>query len=165
MKAFAKLAALALVAAPAAAVPLPTDSLSPSAPAAIVAAAQSCRDAVPADRLDEQRLTADGWSLAQMREANGRPIDTPLRIFGRESIILLAMPNVAGCTVMARLRSPSLYPAVIQALTAQFGQPAQTNAAGEVMWILGDKAVQAAATGNRERPSVRILIVHVGNSQ
>lgn len=137
--------------------------LRPGEPAAIVAAAQSCREAVTPARLDEQRLTADGWTLAQMSQ-EGRPVESPLRMFGRGSIMLVAMPESPGCLVMARLESAARYAELIQALISAFGAPARTQS-GQTLWLLeGNRAMQAETTGSRERPGVRIAIMYVGGS-
>jgi hypothetical protein len=166
MKAFAKLAGAALaLAAPLHALDAqgPASGLEPSDPDAILAATRSCHDAVTDERLDEDRLTAEGWSLATA-ERNGRPVEMPVRMFGRNSIMLIAMDS-PGCVVMARLRSREDYARVIEALTAAHGSPALTEAEGKRVWVLpNDRAMQAEPTGSRERPSLRVAVIAMRGS-
>src|SRR3954452_2031959 len=120
MKAFAKLLRLAaaLVAAPAALTAQnPLSGLPVVPPATIVAAAQSCSNAVTTDHLDEQRLTDDRWVRSEP-SAGGRPVDTPLRFFSRDSLLLTTMAGEATCIVLARIGSVRDYPAVRDGLTA-----------------------------------------------
>jgi hypothetical protein len=153
---------LALV-APAAALHAqePASSLSPVEPTAVVAAARSCHAAITPERLDEARLTADGWSGGDVR-SNGERVDTPLRLFSRDSILLFAVPDSRGCVVTARLRSQRGFAQVIEELTAAFGQPAR-NRANSYVWVFQDgRGLQVDATGNRRRPAIRIAIMHFG---
>ncbi|HEY5712893.1 MAG TPA: hypothetical protein VIT38_13450 [Allosphingosinicella sp.] len=169
MKAFAKLiwvpAAFALIPAGALA-QNPASGLPPVAPAAIIDAAQSCGNAVTTERLDEQRLAADGWTLGSVTN-NGRAADTPLRFFSRNSIMLVTTPGEASCFVMARLESRQSFVAVRDGMTAAFGRPFRADASGMTQWILTEsRAAQLDATGSREQPAVRISIIHMsGNNQ
>jgi hypothetical protein len=141
----------------------PAGGLQPSEPAAIVAAARSCHDAVTPERLDEARLAADRWTRAPVT-SDGREVETPLRIFSRDSVLLFALPDSAGCVVMARLRSRRGYTQVIEGLTAAFGT-ASRNRSNAHIWVRADgRAVQADATGDRGRPSARITVVHTGGN-
>ena len=165
MRAFAKAmaAAIALAAAPALQAQGPAGGLQPSDPAAVVAAARSCHDAVTPERLDESRLAADRWTHAPVT-SDGREVETPLRIFSRDSVLLFALPDSAGCVVMARLRSRRGYTHVIEGLTAAFGT-ASRNRSNAHIWVLADgRAVQADATGDRRQPGVRIAVVHTGGN-
>ena len=135
----------------------PTSSLRPSDPAAIVAAAQSCRAAVTAERLDEARLTADGWGRGSVSGDSG------LIIFGRGDVLLLSMPGSTMCAVTARLRNMRTFPQLSEALVAAFGRPSQSEANGTQTWLWEDgKVMRVEATGSRQSPAVRIAIMHAG---
>ena len=165
IRAFAKAmaAALVLAAAPALQAQGPAGGLQPSDPSAIVAAARSCHDAVTPERLDEARLTADRWTHAPFSTDAG-PVETPLRVFARDSVLLFALPDSAGCVVLARLRSRRGHTQVIAGLTEAFGTPAR-NRSNAHIWVLADgRAVQADATGDRRQPGVRIAVVHTGGN-
>ena len=112
MRAFAKAmaAAIALAAAPALQAQGPVSGLRPSEPAAIVAAAQSCNAAIAPQRLDEARLTADGWSGGDVRGRGGERVDTSLRIFSRGRVLLFATPDMEPISSSGRPRSPTSSP-------------------------------------------------------
>jgi hypothetical protein len=168
MKAFAKLAAAVLaLAAPIhlAGAQGPAGSLRPSEPPAIVAAAQSCRDAVTPEGLDDQRLLADGWARGQL-SSNGRNVESPLRMFGRGSIVLFAAPGAPGCILTARIRDMSRYPQVIAAMIAVFGRPYRTAENAPTIWFFeGGRLMQAEAAGSADRPAIRIAIIYHRSSQ
>ena len=157
-KAFAGTVAAALTLAVPAAAPAqgPTSSLRASEPPAIVAAAQSCLAAVTPEGLDEARLTADGWGRGSMSGGGGELI-----IFSRGDVLLLSTPGTSFCAVTARLRNMRAFPELSQALVAAFGRPSQSEANGTQMWLWEDaKVMRVEATGSRERPAVRIAIMH-----
>jgi hypothetical protein len=169
MRAFAKLFRLVIASAalPAAATAQGLGSGLPPVPlATIVAAAQSCGNAVTTDHLDEQRLTDDRWVRSEP-SADGRPVDTPLHFFSRDSLLLTTMAGEATCVVLARIESVRDYPAVRDGLTASFGQPFRSDRNGTTQWMLPEhRAAQLDSTGSRDRPSVRIAVIHMsGNSQ
>ena len=158
--------AFALAALPAAAVSESHSGLPPVAPAAIVAAAQSCSSAVTTDHLDEQRLRNDRWVLGNVSD-HGRPADTPLRFFSRDSLMLINLSGEATCVILARLESRQDFATVRDGLTAAFGQPSRSDADGTTIWVLPeDRAAQLDPAGSREEPSVRIAVIHMsGNHQ
>lgn len=165
MRAFAKLSALALALAPVAVPAQPAGSLPPSEPDAIVAAVQSCRDAVTSERLDEDRLVAQGWGRGEI-SAGGASVDMPLRLFSREAIILIATPGSPGCIVTARLADISRYQHLTSGMIAAFGQPAQAARNGSsVVWFFDNRVMQLEPTGSRERPAVRIALIYSRSSQ
>jgi hypothetical protein len=169
MRAFAKQLRLfiALASLPAAAAAQgPASGLPPVSPETIVAAAQSCSAALATDHLDEQRLTGDRWVRSEMSD-NGHPVDTPLRFFSRDSLLLTTMVGEATCAVLARIQSVRNFAAVRDGLNAAFGQPFRSENSGTTSWLLpGNRAAQLDPTGSRDRPSVRIFIIHTPeNSQ
>lgn len=138
----------------------PASSLRPSEPAAIVAAAQSCRAAVTPEGLDEARLTADGWGRGSVSGG-----DNGLIIFGRGDVLLLSTPGTSFCAVTARLRNMRAFPELSQALVAAFGRPSQSEANGTQTWLWEDaKVMRVEATGSRQSPAVRIAIMHTGGN-
>ena len=154
MRAFARLfAALALLAGPVAASAQGlAGALPPSEPAAVAAAAQSCRNAIVAGRLEEPRLIADGWTL--FRDSGGSSVATQARVYMRGPTALMVMGIRPGCTVIARFEDSAGHAALVQAMTQAFG-PAQTGADGSTAWSL------ASGIGIQLRPSpsgVRIVI-------
>jgi len=157
--------AAALLAAPAAAQDL-SSGLPPRPPETIVAAAQSCANAVTTDRLDEERLAAEGWVLGQISD-RGRSVDTSLRFFSRDSLLLMTdTSGGASCVIMARLESVRNFAPLREGLIAVFGQPSEGAAEASTMWVLpGNRAAQLDTTGSRNRPGVRIIVIHMsGNS-
>ena len=131
--------------------------LRPSEPAASVAAAQSCRDAITPERLDVEQLSRGGWYQAA---------ESPLRLFAREGVILLSNPQGSGCVVTARIAQPATYQMVMEAMVSAFGRASRASPNGEVIWMLpGNRAMQADVTGDRERPAVRIVIIYVTPGQ
>jgi hypothetical protein len=169
MRAFAKLFWLAAAFAaqpPNAAARGPSSGLPSVEPAAIIAAAQSCSNAVTTEHVDEQRLTADRWVRSQPSE-DGRQVDTPLRFFSRDSLLLTTMAGEATCAILARIDSVRGFAAVRDGLTAAFGQPFQSERSGTTRWLLPEhRAAQLDPAGSRDRPSVRIAVIHMsGNSQ
>jgi hypothetical protein len=169
MRAFAKLFRLtfALVALPAAAAGQgPSSGLPPVSPQAIVAAAQSCSNAVESGQLDERRLTDDRW-VRSLPSGGDRPVDTELHFFSRDSLMATTMAGEATCVILARLESVRGFAAVRDGLTAAFGQPFRSDRNGMTQWSLtGDRAAQLDPSGSRDRPSVRIAVIHMsGNSQ
>jgi hypothetical protein len=135
-------------------------------PTAIVAAAQSCSNALESGHLDEQRLTGDRWVRSEMSD-NGHAVDTPLRFFSRDSLMASTMTGEDSCIILARIESVRSFAAVRDGLTAAFGLPFRSERSGTTSWLLPQRrAAQLDPTGSRDRPSVRVAVIHMPeNSQ
>jgi hypothetical protein len=97
----------------------------------------------------------------------GRPVDTSLRFFSRNSLLLMTdTSGGASCVIMARLESVRNFAPLREGLIAVFGQPSEGAAEASTMWVLpGNRAAQLDTTGSRNRPGVRIIVIHMsGNS-
>jgi hypothetical protein len=162
MKVFASVLALAASSFADAQAP---SGLKPAKVGEVVAATQACLRATQADRVDEALLRADGWETATI-SADGKAVDTPLRIYGRKTGHVIIMLMGKGeprklCTVMARVPQIGDLTEAGTALAASFGKrPAQVKDGGAT-WFVEDKLISLQATGSREKPSLRVSVMVV----
>ncbi len=111
--------------------------------------------------VDEARLGEAGFARGEI-EAKGKTIETGLGFFGKANsaaiIITMAEPNPV-CTVTARIPSVERFPATVEGLSrALQSKPIQQNG-NEFTWRRGRTLVQLAATGTREKPAIRTVVM------
>jgi len=162
MKVFASLLALAASSVADAQAP---SGLKPAKVGEVVTATQACLRATQADRVDEALLRADGWEAATF-SANGKAVDTPLRIYGRKTghaIIMLVREGEPRkmYTIMARVQQVDDLREAGTALTASLGKRLAQVKDGGTTWFVEDKLINLQATGSREKPSLRVSVMVV----
>jgi len=165
MKVFASVLALAASSVADAQAP---SGLKPAKVGEVVAATHACLRATQADRVDEALLRADRWETATF-SANGKAVDTPLRIYGRKTGHAMIMVVGKGelrkmCTVMARVPQVGDLREAGTALATSLGKrPAQVKDGGAT-WFVEDKLINLQATGSREKPSLRVSVMVVAKN-
>ncbi|MBV9930816.1 MAG: hypothetical protein JO013_07710 [Alphaproteobacteria bacterium] len=140
--------------------------VAPAEPTAIAAAAASCAAALSGAGVDERRLAAAGWRRA-VTDAGATPAQASLRIYVRGDVVLLLTPDaikgvVDDCYLTARIASAQVYPRVVAAMRATFGDKPAKQDEAIVSWTVADrKTVQIMPTGRPSVPAVKITVVNL----
>ena len=132
-------------------------------PQDIVEAVASCMAATSAGSIDAAQLAADGWTPATM-SAEGRPVDSPLRIFGRKQSAAIIMTSTSAdvvCIATARIATPARFADVERALSTRLGGQIVERKSGETMFFTGGKVVSIMLTGKPRTPAVRIGVMQM----
>ncbi len=98
--------------------------------------------------------------------SKGKTVATPLKFYGRKggnAILMTTTGSTASdlCTVTARIERVAGYAAVAEALTTDLKKPPFKSNPTETVWLIGQTAVQLAATGSVSKPSVRVSVLHL----
>ena len=98
--------------------------------------------------------------------SKGKTVATPLRFYGRKAGNAILMTSTGGagqdlCTVTARIERVAGYTAIAEALTTDIKKPPFKSNPTETVWLIGQTAVQLAATGSVSKPSVRVSVLHL----
>jgi hypothetical protein len=151
---------LAVLAIFAIAAPAVGQGLPPVANDELLAAVRSCAAATNPTGVDPRKLEADGWRKATM-SANGKPVATPLTMYGKGHLLLMFDSAGASplCIVTGRILSVAEFPKLQAAFAAAYGAPIKDDGKGEQMFIAPDhRVVDLASTGSNDRPAVRVGI-------
>ena len=159
MKRLAPLAAA--LAVPAAAQPAPPQ---PADPALVLAGITACVAATGSGGVDRAVIEAEGWALGQIRGENGAELPNTLEFRSRPgSSVLMSTP--AGedlCMVVSRVADePAVVAVRARMLEAWPGTPEDRQEAGDV-WFSGNHLLSFAWSGQRDTPSVRIIVKDKG---
>ena len=150
-----------LIAAPARA------EMLPSTPESVVEAAVDCWQAANATAVDEPGLRAKGWTIATMSAADGKPISSTLRAYGKTGssamLMVSAQADPRGCIVVARLNKLTDIAAtaqlLLQRLTALDAKvEGKRVSPSEIAYFLLPKAAMLRVTGSPEKPGTSIQV-------
>ena len=160
----AKLGRLALLLL---ALPTAANAQTASPPAAIVDAAADCWQATGPTSIDLAQLTAKGWVAGGLKDKDGKPVQTPLRFFGKKgsSITVMVLPTgkSPACSVLSRVSGTGDYKPLVDQLQRRFKQfdPAlKAGRAGKngLGFIGGGRIVLVEPTGTQTTPAARIVV-------
>jgi len=142
--------------------------LKPNSPEVIASAATDCWTASGQSTIDEARLQQLGWAAGSIRSPDGKTIDNPLRIFGKQgsSVVLMIMntPTMTACTIMSRVKKPTDIGATAQLLFSKLKaiDPAvkggRGGKPGEIVYLSLPRIAELVATGTKEKPGTRIVV-------
>ncbi|GAA4217666.1 hypothetical protein GCM10022253_16690 [Sphingomonas endophytica] len=161
-----RLLVAALCAVGTAASPANAKARAPASPEEIVAGVRSCVVSVGPAGLDQARLAADGWSKASISSKDGKPVESPLIVYGKGRLMMVSTTPARGtsqlCTVMADIGSVSAFPGIQAAMANAYGAPFKDDGKGEQFFAAPDhRYIDLASTGNNDRPSIRAAVVYV----
>ena len=165
MKRFANLFALAVFVSVGSIAEAQTDGLQPVKPEAVAASAKSCAGAVSATGVNEQQLSADGWSEGKLT-SEGKQVESPLRFLSRDHALLLLLREdgkpSSSCVILARIESRQDYQRAVEATQAALQGRVARSENGKVVWLLQDgKAAQIEVAGTNDKPSVRVAVMQL----
>lgn len=118
-----------------------------------------CFAATPATGLMPGALEERGWQRAKI-EKSGRPVESPLLIFGhadRAPLIMLSAESGSGiCIVTARVKDL----AAIEEFKSAWGDALpKPNTDGTISFFAEGHAIQMAATGSKKEPGIRLVVM------
>ncbi|HKP34423.1 MAG TPA: hypothetical protein VJT70_06560 [Sphingomicrobium sp.] len=139
--------------------------LRPSTPDAIADAAVDCWQSVGPAAVDEAKLRALGWK-AGSTSANGRPIDIPVKVYGKSgSNVMLMLMNTggqSGCVITALVPKVEDIRTAAQSLLMKLRaiDPAVKGArqGQSVAYVSLPRVAQLAPAGTAQKPATRIII-------
>ncbi len=129
--------------------------------AGIEAALGACLSATGTAGVDEAKLTERGFARGKI-EADGKAVASELGFYGQadNAAIIITMANPKPiCTVIARIPSIERFPDTVEAINGALQSKPIRQEGNEVTWRHGAAIVQLAATGTREKPSIRTVVM------
>ena len=126
---------------------------------AIAIAVDACRAATTRKSIDVNVLKQKGFAASSWRGPSGRPVQNAPRVFGKDGALILLTDDGHDCTIMAGLKASSDWMALNIKLNATLGVAPFETKLGQTSWRVADHAIQLAATGSREKPAVRVMII------
>ena len=142
--------------------------MKPNSPEAIASAVTDCWTSTGTTSVDEARLRQLGWAAGSVRSANGKPVDNPMRIYGKRgsSVVLMILPSttMAGCAILSRVAKPTDIGATAQLLFTKLKaiDPAvvggKGSGNGQIVYLSLPRVAELSATGTKEKPATRIVV-------
>jgi hypothetical protein len=140
----------------------------PSSTQEIAAAVQDCSVAARRDGVAEAALASAGWSRGKVSRKGEELVAADLSIFSKMKSSPIIMTDAGTgkpgtiCIVLATLKKPSDYQAVVNSIDAREGTSAVRREELEITFSNGAQIIQSALTGKRDRPGVRIAVMAIG---
>ena len=157
-----RLALLTLLASPVAAT-----AQTPNPPAAIVEATVDCWEATSATSVDLAKLTAKGWKASELKDKDGKVVESPLRFYGKadSSVMVMILPDAKtpACSVVSRVESVDTYRPLMAALQTRLRQvepslKATRSGTNGAAFLGGGRIALIEPTGTQTEPAARIVV-------
>ncbi|HEV2817248.1 MAG TPA: hypothetical protein VGW40_08540 [Allosphingosinicella sp.] len=119
-----------------------------AAPAAAIAAAQTCREAPLDFEAARRYVRSHGWSETDAGLSRRmRAMIMPFPVFERGPIVLTLLPQDSGrsgsCGITAPMASGTVWADLLAAATAAFGRAPLSSEANEARWTFDDRSATA----------------------
>jgi hypothetical protein len=136
-----------------------------SPPRAIADAAADCWQAVGPTAIDEAALAAKGWKPGELKAKNGKPVETPLKFFGKQgsSVVLMVLAKSRACSVTARVGGVGDYKLLVSEVVQRLkslepGLKAGRGGTNGAAFRAGNRIALLEPTGTQSAPAARIIV-------
>lgn len=136
-----------------------------STPEQLVASIKSCSTAVSAEGINDANLTKAGWSKGELKMGDGEEVDS-VRVYSHKEVKTLIMlppesrKDAKSCIVRAKMASPQDIASAANLLSNEIGEAPKKGQAQDVVWIAGDRAIQLVTKGDKNAPSVQVVVAY-----
>lgn len=140
--------------------------MKPASSEHIGAAIDACVGATSLEGVDSDKLVDAGWAAGAI-EDKGKAVDSPLRIYATPDNYAVIVVNIDAakaedaCIVMAGIESFDRYSAIADGIGRDLQAKLIRRDGNEFFWRHGPLMIQLAATGTREKPSIRAGVIAV----
>jgi hypothetical protein len=134
----------------------------------IATAVQDCSAAAGTAGIAEPALAAAGWSRGKIAPVGEEMLAADLSIYSKAKASPIIMTDAGTgkpgtiCVVLAGLRKPSDYQAIVNSIDALEGTSGVRRDELVITFSNGRQIIQSALTGKRDKPAVRIAVMAVG---